>query len=63
MIGDGCYDEIRRIPVKQNEKIRVEVAEAEKRVTRGTQDVIEVVSVTFEQALNKLKPMCEATVR
>ena len=51
-------------PLEQNEKIRVEVADAEERVTRGgTPAVIETASVAFEQALAKIKPMCAAIVR
>jgi hypothetical protein len=51
-------------PLEQNEKIRVEVADAEERVTRGdTKAFIESASVAFEQALGKLKPMCAAIVR
>jgi molybdenum cofactor biosynthesis enzyme len=51
-------------PLEENERIRVEVADAEERVTRGdTKAVIETASVAFDKALSKLKPMCAAIVR
>jgi Trypsin-co-occurring domain 1 len=51
-------------PLERNETIRVEVADAEERVTRGdAKAVVETASVAFEQALAKLKPMCAAIVR
>ena len=47
----------------ENEVIRVEVADADERVTRGdAKAVVETASVAFDQALAKLKPMCAAIV-
>jgi Trypsin-co-occurring domain 1 len=57
--------EIRGFPARteQNEVIRVEVVDAEERVTRGdAKAVVETASVAFEQALGKLQPMCAAIV-
>ena len=51
-------------PLEQNEVLRVEISDAEERVTRGdAKAVVETASVAFEQALAKLKPMCAAIVR
>ena len=44
--------------------IRVEILEADERTVRGgTRDVVESATVTFEKALEKVKPICGAIVR